>query len=128
MEVRVSLPPGTKAKSVQLSVTKTALTLGLKGREGPVLKVGSGFDAWFEIMVISCTQEGSFWYITCVRVSVRRRKWRSFLSKRVNNLKGILSETHEIRAISEYFSSVVDAAYVAVDVVALLSSDTCILP
>ncbi|CAN0451359.1 unnamed protein product, partial [Scytosiphon promiscuus] len=38
VEVRVSLPPGTKAKSVQLSVTKTALTLGLKGREGPVLQ------------------------------------------------------------------------------------------
>eukprot|EP00752_Nemacystus_decipiens_P003531 g3257.t1 len=38
LEVRVSLPPGTKAKSVQLSVTKTAVTLGLKGREGPVLK------------------------------------------------------------------------------------------
>eukprot|EP00903_Cladosiphon_okamuranus_P014104 g13110.t1 len=38
IEVRVSLPPGTKAKSVQLSVTKTAVTLGLKGREGPVLK------------------------------------------------------------------------------------------
>lgn len=39
IEVRVSLPPGIKAKSVQLSVTKTAVTLGLKGREGPVLKV-----------------------------------------------------------------------------------------
>lgn len=39
MEVRVPLPPGTAAKSVQLSVTKTSLTLGLKGREGPVLKV-----------------------------------------------------------------------------------------
>ncbi|CAN0522873.1 unnamed protein product, partial [Ectocarpus sp. 12 AP-2014] len=38
MEVRVPLPPGTAAKSVQLSVTKTSLTLGLKGREGPVLK------------------------------------------------------------------------------------------
>ncbi|CAN0420090.1 unnamed protein product [Pylaiella littoralis] len=38
IEVRVALPPGTAAKSVQLSVTKTALTLGLKGREGPVLK------------------------------------------------------------------------------------------
>lgn len=35
----MSLPPGTRAKSVQLSVTKTAVTLGLKGREGPVLKV-----------------------------------------------------------------------------------------
>lgn len=33
------LPPGTAAKSVQLSVTKSSLTLGLKGREGPVLKV-----------------------------------------------------------------------------------------
>ena len=39
MEVRVPLPPGTAAKSVQLSVTKSSLTLGLKGREGPVLKV-----------------------------------------------------------------------------------------
>ncbi|CAM9248803.1 unnamed protein product, partial [Ectocarpus sp. 4 AP-2014] len=38
MEVRVPLPPGTAAKSVQLSVTKTSLTLGLQGREGPVLK------------------------------------------------------------------------------------------
>ena len=39
VEVRVPLPPGTAAKSVQLSVTKSSLTLGLKGREGPVLKV-----------------------------------------------------------------------------------------
>lgn len=38
VEVRVSLPPETPAKHVQLSVTKTSLTLGLKGREGPVLK------------------------------------------------------------------------------------------
>lgn len=39
IEVRVPLPPGTAAKSIQLSVTKTSITLGLKGREGPVLKV-----------------------------------------------------------------------------------------
>lgn len=38
VELRVPLPPGTPVKSIELEVTKTSLMLGLRGRDGPVLK------------------------------------------------------------------------------------------
>lgn len=40
VELRVRFPPGTAAKNIQLALTKTKITLGLKGREGVILQVG----------------------------------------------------------------------------------------
>ena len=53
MEVRVTLPPGTPAKKVRLSVTKSSLALELEGREGPVLKARSKGPASAELNTCS---------------------------------------------------------------------------